>query len=42
MKNCYKHCYALSQLAYSLDVRLVRRRFISFTASRLPALLTIF
>ena len=37
-----KHRYALSQFIRLLDVRLVRRRFTNFTASRLPVLLTSF
>ena len=41
VENRYKHHYALSQFAYLLDVRSVRLRFISFTASRLLVLLTI-
>ena len=41
-KKRYKHCYASSHFAYSLDVLLVRHRFISFNVPRLPALLALF
>ena len=41
-KKRYKHCYASSHFAYSLDVLLVRHRFISFNIPLLPALLALF
>ena len=41
MQNCHKHRYAVSQLAYLLDVRQVRHRGISIAVPCLPVLLTI-